>query len=304
MVLGDTVIPKRMRQPDWNLAYTSLRDWKAIGASAIGKLHIRGGKQREDAFAISWCGPLIAVAVADGVGSKPLSGAGAAYAVSKFCSMLPCPEEVSPPSVPNFLKLFTSEEISGLSMSMWFALNQGSPSRTGNIPLGTLMRNALLRTRSGLMLYARSIGASPSDLACTLLALLLNVDTDEAVLAQIGDGAIIGHSEQGTKLMIEPKLPGEAGVTFTLTQVDWLSILSVKSMRMDEIRTLFIMTDGVADDVLYGPPADIMEKWASDMDGEIRRYPLHATSLRLLSWLSKYEAGSSWDDRTLVVMFR
>ncbi len=67
--------------------------------------------------------------------------------------------------------------------------------------------------------------------------------------------------------------------------------------------TLYLMTDGVANDCQYGPPTDILKRWANDMDREIRLIQsLEKTAERLKNYLATYQARGSFDDRTLVVI--
>lgn len=102
--------------------------------------------------------------------------------------------------------------------------------------------------------------------------------------------------------------PGEVGETYVLTQSDWEKYLVVRSLSATEaqgITTFYLMTDGVADDCTHPPPADIFQRWARDMDREVRKEePLPQTATRLLRWLATYEVRGSWDDRTLVVVMR
>jgi hypothetical protein len=67
------------------------------------------------------------------------------------------------------------------------------------------------------------------------------------------------------------------------------------------------MTDGVADDCQYGPPDDILQKWAVDIDREIRSssiVSLEDAANKLRIYLNSYQAKGSFDDRTLMVICR
>ena len=67
--------------PAWMLGHATAGDCLVTGASAIGKIHLEHGAQRDDAFLVRTNGAWLAVAVADGVGSRPLSRYGATYVV-------------------------------------------------------------------------------------------------------------------------------------------------------------------------------------------------------------------------------
>jgi hypothetical protein len=73
--------------PAWMMAHAMVGNYLITGASAIGQIHQKGGS-RDDAFNIRTNGPWLAVAVADGVGSRPLSRYGATYVVEALTSHL------------------------------------------------------------------------------------------------------------------------------------------------------------------------------------------------------------------------
>jgi len=74
--------------PAWMLAHAKLLDHLVVGASAIGQMHLREGTGRDDAFLIRGLGPWLAIAVSDGIGSRPLSRFGASYTVESLTSQL------------------------------------------------------------------------------------------------------------------------------------------------------------------------------------------------------------------------
>jgi len=141
-----------------------------------------------------------------------------------------------------------------------------------------------------------------------LLGLILNVETGRIGVGQIGDGLILGLNEKKeAKPIVEPPDPGEPGVSYFLTQTDWGKYLCTKPSMTDEelarISTFYLMTDGVADDCQYGPPADILTKWANDIDREIRSiHSPNEAATKLKGYLRTYQAKGSFDDRTLVVI--
>jgi len=74
--------------PNWMLGYATTESIKVVGASVVGKLHQAHSLPRDDAFIVRSLGPWVAVAVSDGVGSRPLSRYGAAYIVESLSSLL------------------------------------------------------------------------------------------------------------------------------------------------------------------------------------------------------------------------
>ncbi|HZS74987.1 MAG TPA: protein phosphatase 2C domain-containing protein [Ktedonobacteraceae bacterium] len=74
--------------PAWTLAYAEADPYLIVGASAIGQIHLAQRKPRDDAFVIRSVGPWLTVAVADGVGTRPLSRYGATYVVESLTSLV------------------------------------------------------------------------------------------------------------------------------------------------------------------------------------------------------------------------
>lgn len=74
--------------PAWMMAHAVAGPYLVVGASAIGQIHLARGLPRDDAFVIRSAGPWLAVAVADGVGSRPLSRYGATYVAEALSALL------------------------------------------------------------------------------------------------------------------------------------------------------------------------------------------------------------------------
>jgi len=146
------------------------------------------------------------------------------------------------------------------------------------------------------------------DLHCTLLGLILNIETGIVGIGQIGDGLILGlTNEKEAITLLEPPVPDEVGATYVFTQTNWEQYFHSAGLLSDEaerFKTFYLMTDGVADDCQYGPPPDILERWANDMDREIRMFPPMKTAQRLRRYLATYQVKGSFDDRTLVAVYR
>ena len=88
-VLGDRILGQAAdSHPDWCLGFGQLGRFTCIGASAIGKYHLRERRPRDDSFAIRTSGPWLAAVVADGAGSRPQSRYGSSFAVEALCEHL------------------------------------------------------------------------------------------------------------------------------------------------------------------------------------------------------------------------
>lgn len=245
----------------------------AVGASVRGKLHIHNGSPRDDAFAVRSNGTWLAAAVSDGVGSRKLSRYGASFAVNRLCT--------------RFFHSATELERNGLKETV---------------------HNAFRRTRADMEQFALQQNTPLEDLHCTLLGLFLNIKTGVIGIGHIGDGLILGLTDAKEAIpLAEPPTPEEVGETYVFTQTNWEQYFYFEALPLEKARrfkTFYLMTDGVADDCHYGPPADILQHWANDMDREIRMFPPAKTAQRLRKYLATYQVKGSFDDRTLVVVYR
>lgn len=358
---------------DWCAVYGQWGQYCLVGASAIGKLHLRENRPRDDAFAVRATSSWLAIAVADGVGSRPNSRYGSSFAVEALCEHLlrealgiaPSEHQTSEePSTaqqqedkPVQEETFTTSHQKGLLPSLLGRflnpLQQSreqislpvsfdvpsliSPSDEQATFCGTLVwyfsparqetkekssealspskvdeemvRNAFRRTRKDMEQFALSRGFQLRELHCMLLGMLLNTETGAVAVGHIGDGLIAGlHLGLGAHPLVEAPTPNEVSATFVFTQSDWEKYLAVRAYSPEEaagITTFYLMTDGVADDCTHPPPDDIFQRWAKDIDREMRKEePLPQKATRLLRWLATYEVKGSWDDRTLVVVMK
>jgi len=280
--IGDTC-PSNLddEHKDEHSDFLQTNQFSVVGASVRGKLHARSENHnhRDDAFAGYLDGNWLVIAVADGAGSRDLSRYGAAYSVNAFCAAGIDELQLKSPNCQEVLR--------------------------------EIVLQAFKNTRAGLEQFCSQHGVKPEDLHCTLLGLILNTVTGEASVGQIGDGLILGLDSNGqARPLVEPPSPGEVGVSYFLTQSDWERYLSIKDLAKEEITnlcTFYLMTDGVADDCQYGPPANILTLWAKDIDREIRSSSttsLEAAANDLKAFLNTYKAQGSFDDRTLVIGYK
>jgi len=257
--------------------------YSVIGASVRGRLHCHNMIPRDDAFVARFNGTWLVVAVSDGAGSRQNSRYGASFSASRFCG-----------------KLFEAVSSAG-----------AKTREQDEVPnsLKEVMLLAFQYTRIDLQQFALKNEVGLDELHCTLLGLALNVKTGEMGVGQIGDGLIVGlDDKKKTRLLAEPPTTDDPGASYFITQSDWKQYLDTREIPGEEVEhlsTFYLMTDGVANDCQYEPPPDILKIWANDMDREIRLVPsLQVTADRLEKYLANYKAKGSFDDRTLVVIYR
>jgi hypothetical protein len=331
--------------PDERQEGLELSAFDLVGASVRGKMHIRNGIGREDAFAIYREGDWVAIAVSDGVGSSRHASLGATFAVNNVCQSLLDEIHKIVRSETSFASICqnemdpTDEKLSEAMRASYENTSAGLQNRAGSLrdehaekenpvktvdtdieanPFVTDMigtdsqlekpkgKNHSIEHETKSFSYGGVI--TVSDLHCTLLTLLINIKSGTMVCGQVGDGLILGLTRDNeARPIIEPRTPEQTGQVHAITQRDWYEFWDGKILSGAESAdyiTLYLMTDGVADDCQYGPPDDILQRWAADMDAEVRKYDVSLTKVRLAKYLANYEAKGSFDDRTLVVLYK
>ena len=322
--IGDKIIPRELKDRRENeLGDSAQADhFCIVGASVRGKLHHHNDTPRDDAFAACFIGKWLAVAVSDGAGSRPLSRHGASCLARRLCTRLL--EAASVHNIPahhtpikfmtrnknNVLIPHLSHEEDRTTQQMAGLVAHNDKLRNNDRDsLNSVMWKAFRQTRSDLDGFASKIGFRLDDFHSTLLGLLLNIKTGEMCVGQIGDGLILGlDDKKEARLLAEPPTTDDPGASYFITQDDWEQYLYTREITGEEVEhfsTFYLMTDGVANDCQYEPPPDILKIWANDMDREIRLVPsLQVTAERLKNYLANYKAKGSFDDRTLVVIYR
>lgn len=169
------------------------------------------------------------------------------------------------------------------------------------------IQEAFRRTHQGLEHFARTQGVSLDDLACTLLALLVNTETGQIAVGHIGDGLAAGRAgSSSTYPLVDPIRPDTFGEVYPFTRSDWEDFFTVRVLSDEEtagLTTLFLMTDGVSEDC--ADSGETLHLWSRDIDAQVRQSPEGAeAATRLTEWLATYEHPGSYDDRTLIVVQR
>ncbi|HLZ60094.1 MAG TPA: protein phosphatase 2C domain-containing protein [Ktedonosporobacter sp.] len=380
--------------PNWMMAHAEVGPYLVVGASAVGQIHLAKQLPRDDAFAIRSVGSWLAVAVADGVGTRPLSRYGAAYVVESLTLLLlrklvppvnlvknksstgalppllsrddvelkylappPTAEEIEPKLFAEFTlpapnragaKLISSSYRDMLlqefrqvgSTGWWLAPSPAQSASTTNEEqqsypsahqfktfspttgpdrdvapdasphepdLKEIMTYAFTNTHIGLRDQASYLGLELSDLSCTALTLLLNVETGQGVVGQVGDGAVLGLPTRGQmEELVHAADTGDPQSTYTINNPNFSKYLAVNPITPSSdnpFKALYVMTDGLSSDLLFTalPP----DSWAKGVNANLQAASSPAAAAaEMLNWLSTYQVKGSWDDRTLVVIMQ
>lgn len=373
--------------PAWMMAHAVAGPYLVVGASAVGQIHLARKEPRDDAFVIRAAGPWLAIAVADGVGSRPLSRYGATYVAEALSALLLRPfvpplktagtsqastqslQPVSPTSpsrtravrikvgnvrvkpgtaslaagLEDWTQALVKEEMDppsdfpqAASIGWWPPAVETSPQASGalsdqketslrasadngsravltdtsndlKLDLVEIVTQAFTKTHLGLRAHAQSLDLELTDLSCTALALLLNVETGKGAVGQVGDGAILGLTARGkVQELVQPPDTGDPQATYTLNKPNFERYLApgiIARAPVDPFVAFYVMTDGLSGDLLYSPKPRALEDWAQKVDSNLRASPSPSQAAAgMLNWLATYQVKGSWDDRTLVVI--
>jgi hypothetical protein len=380
--------------PNWIMAHAEIGSYLVVGASAVGQIHLAKQLPRDDAFAIRSVGPWLAIAVADGVGTRPLSRYGAAYVVESLTLLLlrklvsPVKLSKNKPSADAFLPVpvkedtelkylappptaeeiepkphaeFTSttppsfqdtpvQELRQVGSTSWWLTpaplpvacttndeaqadpladqcesplpitGQDQDSAAGALPLPPtplasppepdvreIMSSAFTTTHIGLRDQATYLGLEVTDLSCTALALLFNVETGRGVVGQVGDGAVLGLPTRGyIEELVHAADTGDPQSTYTINRPNfgkYLAVHPIDAPSDNPFKAFYVMTDGLSSDLLF--TAQPPDNWAKGVNANLQAASSPAAAAaEMLNWLSTYQVKGSWDDRTLVVIMQ
>lgn len=241
---------------------------RVFGASVAGAAHVSSGTECQDRFAIRLGGDGIVIAVADGLGSAPLSALGASEAVDAAVG-------------------------AGAAML-------GHPSAPGPETVAAAMP-AFARVR----LERRTAeGAWPlKHLGCTLVAIA--VRGTSACVAHVGDGAVVALTGAGWVLASPPARAEYANVVDPLTADGWVHALRVSEVVSD-VRFIAAFTDGCHHAILRPDGCDGVVPHAGFLD-PVAAFAAQTLSdeegaAELEALLGGAKLGEhSDDDKTLVV---
>ncbi|MEW6733399.1 MAG: protein phosphatase 2C domain-containing protein [Acidobacteriota bacterium] len=253
---------------------TGENGWRIMAATRRGKAHAHEGKYREDAFAVSVENGWHIAAIADGAGAYTLSRVGAnravEYAIVAIRSAL----------ADLALKDATLEEQARYALQKGFEQAYKAVSEEAE------------RRKEPL-----------SNLASTLALLLHHPSQQGDLIAvvHVGDSLLTGwFEEQRIEIFTEADSGIYAGQSLFLTSQGIIEecLDRIHVITQDTPRMLLLMTDGVANDfypynkhlrLLFENLTDLCQK--QDCDNA------------LMDWLG-YEKRGSFDDRTIIILFR
>ena len=297
-----------------------------IGARVRGKSHKHAGTNCDDWFEFDIAQDWTIMAVADGVGSRKLSRVGAKEAC---CAAV------------KTLKEDLQQVTLGERTNRKQFRGRGKDGRFSDMDMDQV-EQALIRAmdaayyaleeardaRKDKQEYIDLLGQNPevSDFSTTLLiavhnCFVLEDKTYDFIMSlQVGDGMIAAVNIDNKLMMLGKPDSGEfAGQTIPINNV---KIRDDKEKRrrifttIQRLKAVMLMTDGVADDYFPNDPGmlrlyeDLVKQEiitpAANSDQAARQeveQPISAQET-LRRWLDSYYVKGSFDDRTLVVLFR
>lgn len=174
-----------------------------------GPLHEKTGRPGADAFFYGTAkSGTIVIAVADGLGSAVFGNIGANISVTE---------------------------------SVNFLIGRLNNEKTQKLPTPGTLKKATERTRTTLEKYADMHSYSIHDLATTLMIIAINDGT--IISAHIGDGAIIGATEEGLIFISDPDHGEYLNEIVPLTSNDWKASLRIHKPS-DTFSAVAVFTDG------------------------------------------------------------
>ncbi|MBW4495760.1 MAG: protein phosphatase 2C domain-containing protein [Oscillatoria princeps RMCB-10] len=178
---------------------------------------------------------------------------------------------------------------------------------TSNPPdLSDVVTESFQKVQEYLKSQAKSLEVNLSDLSCTALGLLLNVETGELAVGQIGDGAVLGlTAKEKLQELVREDENTDPQSTHTINNSNFEKHLKFNANIKESFSAFFIMTDGVSNDLLYSSESEIVTNWFGKINSNLLNSPSPAQAAAgLLNYLATYQVPGSFDDRTLVVITR
>ncbi len=304
-------------------------DWRLAGASRRGYGHAYEGKYREDDFALvtqyftpssELSSKIIAetplsaalIAIADGIGSKRYARYGAHAAVEGAISTL----SRSASAQKNL------EDLAGSLLSSLEIAELVVPLAARDLACAFLCQ-AMAQARTAVHEMAQQQGLSVAELRSTLLLLLvIPLSENHLFLAstQIGDGALFARlcgegriSSDSWYALQRGQMQGVGHATVSLldsSQETWQQYFQCGIYR--DLDTVLGMTDGIANDIKPPLPASrpsesdpfaFVEDFYTQVWTALQAATSRGAALALNDLLS-YRKGQSYDDRTLLCLYR
>lgn len=243
--------------------------WRVAAARHRGESHARRGEAGQDALRLSFCGDVLVAAVADGAGSAPRGGAGAALAVRAAAG-------AALAALRDGLALADATEA---DIAAW-----------------------LQAARASVAGAAARSGVPARDCAATLA--LAASDGRRTLIGHVGDGAVVGRCAQaGWRALSWPDAGAHAGETRFLTE----DPPALRATVWDEpLDALALLTDGLERVALDFATQTAHGPFFERMTAPLRALPRPGRDARLSHALGRWLGGAAVaartdDDRTLVL---
>ena len=179
-----------------------------VAASVIGPLHVAKALPCQDAFEFTVADDVVVVAVADGLGSAALSDLGAQAAVETAAR-----------------EAARRHAAGGFDGDTW----------------ADELRAVMAAARASVEAEADASGAALRELGCTLLVAVATAEHLHA--AQVGDGAVVAHTDAGLRLVTRPDESEYVNEVTPLTADGYES--SVQATALTEpVDAVAVLTDG------------------------------------------------------------
>ena len=277
-------VPSDRNGPHWKPDQASTRrecrGWLAQGLSRRGRSHANTGKFREDDLAVGVLQQhLLAVAVADGAGSAPLSRLGSRVAVEAALQL-----------IAQRAAQYSDATLTDARLEAWLAA-------------------AAVASWGAIETAADQQGATLTDLSTTLLlGLLVTTDAPRFACLQIGDGVIACHDAAGIRPLADVDRGEYSSQTVFVSAArvqpkELATRIHVHTLRAP--RWILLATDGVTDPYLETEQALHDAQCWAPLDTALSRAAGHADAdaaeRELAEWLDAFTPGHH-DDRTLVLL--
>lgn len=187
--------------------------WKVIGASVPGNSHKENGTRCQDASGWRSHADVTCLAVADGAGSRPSSGAGSALAVERAL-------------------LVAAKRADPLGPMAW-------------------VRAAFEDAREQIAGMAASAGHTPDEYATTLALAILTPDA--ITVGQVGDSIVVAETAGQYRTIDPDVKGEYVNETAFITGPDWLDHLRISVMPADATSMVALSTDGLRYKILSHP---------------------------------------------------
>jgi hypothetical protein len=240
--------------------------WKLVYGSVRGTSHAHSGQPCQDYCVGSTVGEAVIAACSDGAGSAQLSHLGSRLAAERFME----------------------------GATQWPA---------GTAPGRDAIESWVDAARASVIEEAASQGATPRQLACTLLGALAG--DGWAAFVQIGDGVIVFDGDAGYELAFWPDNGEYANTTRFLTDDDYRDYLRIEVVDRT-VSELAVLTDGLQMLALDFGMVRVHDRFFAPLFRTVRNGPgeetLRASLLEFMD--SKRVNDRTDDDKTLLLATR